>query len=135
MKQFKSYVYIRRLDSITFFRWMHSLISSISFNPDPPSLTTRPSKQTVLQGTNVTMSCSATGNPIPKITWFKDGKAIGSGETLSLNAQRNVAGKYWCSADNGVGEAVNASADIDVHCEFLYSRILKVFLENWGKTF
>ena len=22
---------------------------------------------------------------IPKITWFKDGKAIGSGETLSLN--------------------------------------------------
>ena len=92
----------------------------ICIHPDPPSLKTRPTKQTVLQGTNVTMSCSATGNPIPKITWFKDGKAIGSGETLSLNVQRNVAGKYWCSADNGVGEAVNASADIDVQCEYMY---------------
>ena len=39
---------------------------------------------------------------------------------LSLNVQRNVAGKYWCLADNGVGEAVNASADIDVQCECLY---------------
>ncbi|XP_074608784.1 hemicentin-1-like [Acropora palmata] len=93
----------------------------------PPSLKTRPSKQTVLQGTNVTMSCSATGNPIPKITWFKDGKAIGSGETLSLNVQRNVAGKYWCSADNSVGEAVNASADIDVQCEYMYQSL---FLED-----
>ena len=99
---------------------MHTLISRICIHPDPPSLKTRPSKQTVLQGTNVTMSCSATGNPIPKITWFKDGKAIGSGETLSLNVQRNVTGKYWCSADNGVGEAVNASADIDVQCEYMY---------------
>ena len=98
---------------------MGTLIWNISFNPDPPSLNTRPAKQTVLKETNVTMRCSATGKPIPKITWFKDGKAIGSGETLSLNVQRNVAGKYWCSAHNGVGEAVNASADIDVNCEYM----------------
>ena len=91
----------------------------ISIHPDPPSLKTRPSKESVLEDTNVTLRCSATGNPIPKITWFKDGKAIGSGETLSLNVQRNVAGKYWCSAENGVGEAVNASADIDVNCEYM----------------
>ena len=96
---------------------------SFCFHSDPPSLKTRPSKETVLEDTNVTMRCSATGNPIPKITWFKDRKDIGSGETLSLNVQRNVAGKYWCSADNGVGEAVNASADIDVQCKYLYYTI------------
>ena len=81
----------------------------------------------------MTMRCSATGNPIPKITWFKDKKAIGSGETLSLNGLRNMAGKYWCSADNGVGEAVNASADIDIQCEYFY-RIVETMYEQLRVT-
>ena len=109
---------------------MHTLIFGICILPDPPSLKTRPSKQTILQGTNVTMSCSATGNPIPKITWFKDEKAVGYGETLILNGLRSVAGKYWCSADNGVGKAVNASADIDVQCEYIYRIVEKECMKN-----
>ena len=65
----------------------------------------------------MTLHCSAIGNPVPKITWIKDGKTLELGETLSFKALRNQSGKYWCSADNGLGEAVNASADIDVQCK------------------
>ena len=83
-----------------------------------PGITTRPTDQTILESSNATFHCSATGNPTPKITWIKDGKSVATGERLSFEANRNNSGKYWCSANNGLGVAVNASANLDVHCKF-----------------
>ena len=131
MRHLYSHLYIRVGESVALFWRMHTLILRMLFHPDPPSLHTRPSKQTVLEDTNVTMRCSATGHPVPTITWYKEGKAIASGETLSLNGHRNVAGKYWCSADNGVGEGVNASVDIDVQCEYMHYTVEKYCVDNW----
>jgi len=81
-----------------------------------PSLTTEPSDQTVVENEEVVFSCSAIGNPAPKITWMKDGKTVGTEETLRFEASRDHSGDYWCSADNELSEAVNASAHLDVQC-------------------
>ena len=59
------------------------------------------------------------GKPTPNVTWIKDGKIVGSGYMLTITAYKNQSGKYWCSAYNGLGERVNASANLNVQCEFV----------------
>lgn len=84
---------------------------------DPPSVTTQPSDKTVIENEEATLHCKAIGNPVPEIIWLKDGDIVGSGETLNIGALRRHSGKYWCSADNGLGAPVNASANLDVQCK------------------
>jgi len=84
----------------------------------PPNLITKPSDKKVIENEQLQFRCTATGNPVPKIRWMKDGRTVGFGEILSLGAQRNQSGEYWCSVDNGLSEAVNASADLDVQCKY-----------------
>ena len=84
----------------------------------PPSFTKRPSNQTVVEGTNVTFLCTATGNPTPTVTWMKDGSSVAEGETLGFETSRNDSGKYWCLAKNGLGEAINTTVYLDVQCKF-----------------
>ena len=44
---------------------------------------------------------------------------MGSGDTLSLETHRNKSGEYLCSAENGVGLVINASAYLDVQCKYI----------------
>jgi len=89
-----------------------------SFISVPLSFTTIPINQTVNEDDQAVFRCAATGNPTPKITWIKDGKPVGEGNPLSLDTNRNHSGKYWCSAENGLGLAINASAYLDVQCKY-----------------
>ena len=91
---------------------------AIRFFAVPPSLVTTPVNQTIMEGTTATFHCTATGNPVPKITWTMNGKTVGSGKTLSFETNRNQSGKYWCSASNGLDVIVNASANLDVLCKW-----------------
>ena len=61
--------------------------------------------------------CTATGKPIPKITWFKGKSEKSIGETLSFRVDRADSGKYWCEADNGLGFTIRAGAYLNVQCK------------------
>lgn len=84
----------------------------------PPVLTTKPVNQTLRENSVVAFHCSAIGNPVPEVTWIKEGKTVDIGDTLSFTVNRNQSGKYWCSADNGFKTVANASAYLDVLCKY-----------------
>lgn len=86
-----------------------------------------PVDQVVLEGSNLTLDCSATGNPTPNITWRKDGSSavLHQGETyIIVNVTRHAAGDYICTAWNGMGSQKNVTATVHVHCELLYCTYL-----------
>lgn len=85
---------------------------------DPPSFIFKPTNETVTEGDLAIFFCDTTGNPTPKITWIKDGETVDKGDTLSFEAFRNQSGEYWCLAENGLNETVNASAYLDVQCKY-----------------
>ena len=84
----------------------------------PVKLIGAPSNQTINETDTVTFVCNISGNPAPVIKWYKDELTVGTGDTLSFPVFRNQSGYYWCSADNGLNVTVNASAYLNVHCEY-----------------
>ncbi|XP_026645393.1 hemicentin-1 [Microtus ochrogaster] len=63
---------------------------------------------------SVTLTCEATGNPVPQITWHKDGQLLlededhhfmSDGRFLQItNAQVSHTGRYTCLASNPAGD-------------------------------
>ena len=85
--------------------------------PVPPTITEAPQDTTVNEGDRLQLTCKASGQPTPTITWTKDGKELG--KTLNIQkSNRNDAGKYVCKADNNVKDAKTASAQVIVQCKF-----------------
>jgi len=72
-------------------------------------------------GDDVVISCEATGNPTPTISWRKhqDGRVLipdSSGQKLVLrNVGRRESGLYICRADNSVSTGVEKVTRITVH--------------------
>lgn len=90
---------------------------------DPSVIESSPANEVVLEGSNLTLYCNATGNPTPNITWTKDGipAVLYQGEMYGIvRIQRQAGGKYTCTAWNGVGEETNATATVTVHCKLLH---------------
>ncbi|XP_072199268.1 hemicentin-1 isoform X3 [Excalfactoria chinensis] len=68
----------------------------------------------VKEKNNVTLTCEVIGNPVPQITWIKDGqllmedkdhKFLFSGRFLEVtNAQVSDTGRYTCVASNTAGD-------------------------------
>ncbi|NXW73911.1 HMCN1 protein, partial [Hirundo rustica] len=60
----------------------------------------------------VTLTCEVTGNPVPQVTWLKDGQAlagdpriVSSGRSLQISeAQLLDTGRYTCVASNAAGD-------------------------------
>ena len=78
----------------------------------------------------MTLSCNATGNPVPTISWTKDGSPISSNSSVSLsvdnkrltitNVNRNDSGEYRCVAGNSVGNEISNAAKVDVQCKCFF---------------
>ena len=96
---------------------------------DIPEITTHPKNVTTTEGGNLTLSCNATGNPVPKISWTKDGSPISSNSRISLsqddkqltitNVNRTDSGEYRCVADNSLGNDTSNAAKLYVQCKWL----------------
>ena len=77
-----------------------------------------------IEGSNVTLSCNASGKPPPIITWTRigDSKVFPQGSSISVvNVTRpgtpdNMI-QYQCTASNGVGNPATAVANLNVTCK------------------
>ena len=87
---------------------------------DPSNIDQAPSNKTIVEGSNVTLHCNATGSPASNITWTKDGSptVLHEGEEYVIsNISRQQHGNYKCTAWNGVGEQSKTSFSINVLCK------------------
>ncbi|XP_071118303.1 neurofascin-like [Haliotis cracherodii] len=82
----------------------------------------------VAENSNVTLTCRATGHPIPSYWWKKNGKRIpaysSNGQLSLTNVSAQHKGEYQCMAENGDTHSVTAVAasqpitlDIYRHCK------------------
>jgi hypothetical protein len=83
----------------------------------PPLIAVQPISQSVLVGSNVTLSVVATGDSPLAYQWKKDGTAL-SGATSSgysiTSAATNHAGRYAVTVTNRYGSATSSSATLTV---------------------
>ena len=81
----------------------------------PPTIIEAPQNKTMNEGNRLQLTCKASGQPTPTITWTKDGHQLG--KTVDIqNSKRTDAGTYVCEAENKVTQ-VTASAQVTVQCK------------------
>ncbi|XP_054894270.1 peroxidasin isoform X1 [Poeciliopsis prolifica] len=91
--------------------------------PSRPSFVIQPQNTEVLMGESVTLECSATGQPQPRVTWTKGDRTplpsdtriniTPSGGLYIQNVVREDGGLYTCFASNNV-DTIHATARIIV---------------------
>ena len=95
----------------------------------PPQISTQPQGGPVTESNNVTLSCNASGNPVPTITWTRNGSVLTSSvprisfgeeskELKITSINRADSGEYRCVANNSEGNVTSDAATLDVQCEY-----------------
>ena len=73
--------------------------------------------QNVTEGDNLSLICTASGMPQPKVSWIKLGGQRHYRHMLEVtHINRTEAGKYKCEASNECGNATEM-ATINVQCK------------------
>ena len=94
---------------------------------DRPQITVHPSAVTKPEGSRIILSCNATGNPEPTISWTKDGFSYNNSRTsfskyykelTIINVTKRDSGKYECVATNGVGGDTSNATLVDIPSKF-----------------
>uniref|UniRef100_A0A452QWA8 Neuronal growth regulator 1 n=1 Tax=Ursus americanus TaxID=9643 RepID=A0A452QWA8_URSAM len=79
------------------------------------------SDMTINEGTNVTLTCLATGKPEPSISWrhiSPSAKPFENGQYLDIyGITRDQAGEYECSAENDVSFPDVKKVKVVVNCK------------------
>uniref|UniRef100_A0A6I8NIY5 Neuronal growth regulator 1 n=1 Tax=Ornithorhynchus anatinus TaxID=9258 RepID=A0A6I8NIY5_ORNAN len=98
------------------FLTVHSAIFRI-----PPKIYDISTDMIVNEGTNVTLTCLATGKPEPSISWrhiSPSAKPFESGQYLDIyGITRDQAGVYECGAENDVSFPDVKKVQITVNCK------------------
>ena len=96
---------------------------------DKPEIIVYPENQTKAEGDNVTLSCNATGNPVPTISWTTNGSPIKITGNSSIsfsedkkqlnivNVSRTDSGEYRCVAINELGNDTSSVTTLNVQCK------------------
>ncbi|XP_020288957.1 tyrosine-protein phosphatase Lar isoform X6 [Pseudomyrmex gracilis] len=99
----------------------------ITYMTSPPTILVKPQSQNVKAGGIASFYCTAEGQPPPQIHWRKNGKRISQSQSrYAVHQYENGAllriepvkpardnTMYECLAENGVGDAVSAEAQLN----------------------
>ena len=94
---------------------------------DQPKIKVHPKAETTTEGNNLILFCNATGNPVPTISWTKDGSLLSSNSRFSLsddkrltitNVNRTDSGEYRCVASNSLGNDTSSGATLNIQCKY-----------------
>lgn len=97
-----------------------------------PSITQTPRSQLVSQGSDVVLTSTAAGSPMPAVHWLKKGKPIAGATTSSLtlhSIQLTDAGDYALQASSAVGLVTSGVAEVAV-----VDTAARTFTANEGGT-
>ena len=79
-----------------------------------------------IEGSPVTMTCKASGKPLPDVAWIRNGVLESSGKKAAFlkfhNINRTDAGQYTCRANNSA-EVTSINTSIVVHCKYILTII------------
>ena len=90
----------------------------------PPRITVLPERQSRRTlGTNYTLTCNASGDPSPNITWTKEGRTeaqfnVSGHKLYFVDIKVEDVGSYRCTADNGYGTPATSLAVVDIKCMY-----------------
>ena len=117
------------------------MILYLSFCIVPPTILLSPvSSVTVSAGEDISISCNATGEPPPDITWLKDdalittdnegtsiinmlSNSVSSSSLTIVDVTLLTAGIYYCNASNDVVTVIWISSDesdVRILCKFYH---------------
>ena len=100
----------------------------------------------------MTLSCNATGNPGPTISWTRDGSPINTTNHSRISysndkkqltitdVSRTDSGEYRCVANNKFGNATSRAATLDIQCNVFsmlesVSIAIKIFIYYNNRIF
>ena len=85
----------------------------------PSSIMTIKGNKTLTEGANLNLSCQATGDPLPFVSWIKvdSGQLTDSSNLELTNIQRNQSGEYRCNASNPCNVDTKV-VTVDVQCKY-----------------
>ena len=103
-----------------------------------------PQNATQIEGSNVSFTCNATGNPAPTFRWTKNGSVLTNGSRISLssggkqltltNVTREDSGQYVCEATNNVTTVPSDSATLNVQCKITYYNYYLIIAKKYSLT-
>ena len=92
---------------------------------DTPLVSASPEKVTIVEGNKLLLTCNASGEPEPSMSWTR----IGSSSVLSVSPSLTIVNvsrpgtadnliQYQCTASNGVGTPATATVYVTVVCKY-----------------